>query len=196
MTNMRLTILTLFAFLLCVGLLPAQTRKIAHRSHAGKPATFAFNVEDDNLGAIDPTRLLKPKETKDKTIKPHPSGVSNTPEVHPPLQVPVAGQPNGSGSPEPANMAPAESGKAKGKESGKAKRRKQKAQESSPSSSVAPVSQPVAQCEIQAQPRPANPANPSSNHGWMLLLGLMVFPVGPGIFFLSAVMQAHGKREG
>jgi hypothetical protein len=62
--------LSLFiVFLLAAALaLPAQTRKIAHRSHSGKPGTFALLLDDDNFGMYSPPRVKAGPPAK--TIQP------------------------------------------------------------------------------------------------------------------------------
>ncbi len=53
---MRTHHLLLLALLLLASFAPAQTRKLAHRSHAGNPNTFAMVMDDDHGGGPVPEK--------------------------------------------------------------------------------------------------------------------------------------------
>jgi hypothetical protein len=190
--NARILLLILSSFLL-TQLASAQTRKIGHRSHSGAPATFAMLMDEDHLGARMPIveyevepMIGRIKKHYEYLAKHGPSTKAEKPKS-PDLPDPVQTADTAKGnllSPTPSIDEP------KSPEHPKVKKNRKEPQ---PTATAVPSPDFL----VQARPKssPVAPSNgPSSSNLWMLL-GLLAFPIAPGVFFASAVMGRKRNAE-
>jgi hypothetical protein len=179
-----LLFLGIFSFLL-LGPLQAQTRKIGHRSHSGAAMTFAMLLDDDHLGLSEPSRRQPNYEVEPfvARIRKHYEKIAKQiPAVNVELP-PSADAPNGT----PAADTNQTKVPSKGNQT-----QQLKSKPKAPETAATEISSPefLVQTQRKAEPITAHPTNPNRpSRGIWLLLGLLAFPVAPGVFLASAAMQ-------
>lgn len=188
-------LLLILCLLVMAQLGAAQTRKIGHRSHSGKSATFALLMDEDHLGRspdMGPPYEVEPfvlrirqhyeKIAKEGIVK---KGNPATPDQ--PDQIQTADTSKQNLSPQtPSPDSPKSSEHPKVKKNHK---------EPQPTATTVPSPDFL----VKARPKSkaaiaAKTGKQGSNSLWMLL-GLLAFPVAPAIFFASAVMGRKRDDE-
>jgi hypothetical protein len=171
----------------------AQTRKIAHRSHSGRPATYAVVMKEDHLGGIrilddyDEDLPIYNVEPFIKQVKLYYENIAKRPaagdaqrlQVKPTTIDTISNPRPGNAPMNPAQpTSPRDLKKARPGNQGKGADAAQAAVDDVPHPAFL-VGNRVQSAEAQAQPT-TTPA------GLWLLLGLLAFPVAPGIFLATA----------
>lgn len=173
-----------------VGGLQAQTRKIDHRSHSGAAATFALLMDDDRLGLgniREPNYVVEPfvqriRKHYEKIARQIPdpkveASTQNEPSVNPVVKDSVPQQ----NLQQPTPLLPEHKTPKKPKS---LKSAALPADIPSPDFLVQEIVK-AGKADVVTQETPRR-------SGLWMLLGLLAFPVAPGVFLASAIA---GKRR-
>ncbi len=187
-------------FVFSLGLfscLQAQTRKIGHRSHSGSRETFAMLMGEEHLGEgnmfdypeynVEPF-VLKIRKHYEAIAKQSPAAKADAPApskgdspTSPPdsMRAPQPGPP-------PSSTVPNSPVRPKSKKNPK---------EAAPMASEIPSPDFLVKSRPHAEAATQATGTASAKSSLWLLVGLLAFPVAPGVFFASAVMGRKRKEE-
>jgi hypothetical protein len=182
-------ILVVFICLSGVYSLQAQTRKIAHRSHSGQPATFALVMGDDHAGAYNPPPELYDLEPFVAKIKKHYEDqakrtAKDDKKAEASLKAEPTASPKDSIVPGEIQPSPGEDRTEPQKQhrNGKARNGKEEVRAEEGAQVAEVVSYPLAK-ELPAVDHTDSNSSPLA--GLWLLMGGLVLTVGPGVYWLS-----------
>jgi hypothetical protein len=174
-----------------LGGLQAQTRKIDHRSHSGAAATYALLMDEDHLGLgniKEPNYVVEPfvqriRKHYEKIARQIPdpkveASTQNEPSVNPVVKDSVPQQ----NLQQPAPLLP---------EHKPAKKPKSLKSAALPADIPSPDF--LLQEQIKASKADVAAPEPPRKSGLWMLLGLLAFPIAPGVFLASAI--AGRKRK-
>jgi hypothetical protein len=171
------TLTTIFVVLLLASVTQAQTRKIAHRSHSGVPATFAFFMEDDHLGGPPITFPYPDLDLENYDVKPWIDSLKRKYE-------PAAAAEGGSTTP---TTTPKDSISPPQKQRPRAPKGKY------PAAGYTPPNETGTPPTSLSSAAPSLHSSTATRNSLGLLMALLLFPVAPAVFLLSAVWSSQRK---
>ncbi len=176
-------------FMITACALQAQTRKIGHRSHSGAPETFAMMMGDEHLGEYirEPTAIYNVDPFVVRVRKYYEEIAKKAPEAKAGVPEPVLPK-NGAAPIDSVRDEPSKSMVPSAQPQPKSKKHQR---------GTASMASEVPSPDFLVQTHSKSPTataqeQPAPGNMW-LLLGLLAFPIAPGIFWASAALSRKGS---